>query len=55
MLNSSKPKMNFYSFNLNHKKGKIMDAAKNKRSQGWGRNPLRNPCLIQSYLERKLS
>ena len=40
MLNSSKPKMNFYSFNLNHKKGKIMDAAKNKRSQGRGTKSL---------------
>ena len=31
MVKSSKQKMNFYSFNLNNEKGKIMEITKNKR------------------------
>ena len=34
MVKSRQPKMNFYSFNLNDKKGKIMEITKNKRSNG---------------------
>ena len=83
MVKSRQQKMNFYSFNLNNKKGKIMEITKNKRSNGRGtkslskslfnsivfgkeiimkkikrsngKNLFRNPRLIQSYLERKLS
>ncbi len=32
MWKSRKQKMNFYSFNLNKKKGEVMHATKNKRS-----------------------
>ena len=40
MVKSHKQKMNFYSFNLNNKKGKIMEITKNKRSQGRGTKSL---------------
>ena len=40
MVKSHKQKMNFYSFNLNNKKGKIMEITKNKRSNGRGTKSL---------------
>ena len=40
MVKSHKQKMNFYSFNPNNKKGKIMEMTKNKRSQGRGTKSL---------------
>ena len=53
MVKSRKPKINIYSFTLNNKKGKMIDATKNKRSNG-GRTKSLSKSLFNSIVLGKV-